>query len=324
MNYSLIRLSFDSAVHFGPSQSAQSLSTSEDHIAADTLFSALCHTALQLDGPEGLERLCTWVREDSFLLSDTMPWQGEEYYLPKPFVLSDRTREIPASQAKAMKKLPWIPVSGFAEFSESIRGGEPFDPEKYSTSFGFRVSAARAQIWDGDDAEPYRIGMYQFAENSGLYFLAGTRTQEQKEVLRSLVDALGWSGIGGKISTGCGRFHVDCWTDLNTDDDAQSQWLYNALGNQGDQGLLLTSSLPREEELEKALDGASYQVLRRGGFVGSNTYSETPMKKQTQYFLQAGSTIVNRYTGDLYPVGSFGSHPVYRYGKPLFLGVKLT
>ena len=44
MNYSLIRLRFDGLAHFGTSDSALSLFTSEDHFYADTLFSALCHT----------------------------------------------------------------------------------------------------------------------------------------------------------------------------------------------------------------------------------------------------------------------------------------
>ena len=41
MNYSLIRLRFDGLAHFGTSDSALSLFTSEDHFYADTLFSAL-------------------------------------------------------------------------------------------------------------------------------------------------------------------------------------------------------------------------------------------------------------------------------------------
>ena len=40
MNYSLIRLRFDGLAHFGTSDSALSLFTSEDHFYADTLFSA--------------------------------------------------------------------------------------------------------------------------------------------------------------------------------------------------------------------------------------------------------------------------------------------
>ena len=54
MNYSLIRLRFDGLAHFGTSDSALSLFTSEDHFYADTLFSALCHTALSLHGIDGL------------------------------------------------------------------------------------------------------------------------------------------------------------------------------------------------------------------------------------------------------------------------------
>ena len=57
MNYSLIRLRFDGLAHFGTSDSALSLFTSEDHFYADTLFSALCHTALSLHGIDGLHSL---------------------------------------------------------------------------------------------------------------------------------------------------------------------------------------------------------------------------------------------------------------------------
>ena len=78
-----------------------------------------------------------------------------------------------------------------------------------------------------------------------------------------------------------------------------------------------------EEELEQALEGATYQLVRRGGFVASDTYAETPQKKKTQYFFRSGSVFGHRFTGDLYSVGGFGEHPVYRYAKPMFLGVDL-
>ena len=75
--------------------------------------------------------------------------------------------------------------------------------------------------------------------------------------------------------------------------------------------------------MDNALDGASYQLTRRGGFVASNTYAQTPRKKQTQYFLSAGSVLRNRYCGELFWIGAQGNHPVLRYSKPMFLGVKL-
>lgn len=323
MNYFLIKLSFDTAVHFGMSDTAQSLASSEDHLHADTMFSALCHTALQLYGEEGIEQLISWTREGKFLLSDTMPWREGAYYLPKPFILSDTRKELPTSQAKAMKKLPWIPVCSFREFSESVHGGEPYDPGKYGASFGFQVETTRIAVFDGADALPYQVGLFQFAENCGLYLIVGLETKQQETMLHGLVRTLGMGGIGGKISTGCGKFHVEETVLLNACADEQSTWLYRALTKKSGRYLLLSTSLPRAEELDSVLEGATYQLVRRSGFVASDTYAERPVKKKTQYFLQAGSVVQNRFEGDLYAVGSRGAHPVYRYGKPLFLGVDL-
>ena len=50
---------------------------------------------------------------------------------------------------------------------------------------------------------------------------------------------------------------------------------------------------------------------------------ETPVKKQTQYFLTAGSVLQHTYQGELCDVGIGVPHPVYRYSKPLFMGVTL-
>lgn len=320
MNYFLIRLTFDTAVHFGPSDTAQSLSVSEDHLYADTVFSALCHTALVLDGEKGVTQLCDWVREGQLLLSDTMPWRGEDCFLPKPFVLSQSKRELPTTHQKAMKKLAWIPVRSFAAFSDSVHGGVPFDPSAQGGAFGFAVEQMRAAVSEGADAVPYRVGLYQFEENCGLYLLAATAEEEQGEILQRLFHALGMSGIGGKVSSGSGKFHLEEMTLLNTFYDDQTRWFYTALTARTERSLLLSASFPREEELETALEDAAYQVIRRGGFAASDG-GRNPLKKKTQYFFRAGSMFSNRFEGDLYTVGRVDGHPVYRYGKPLFLGV---
>lgn len=323
MNYFLIKLAFDTAVHFGPSDTAQSLSVSEDHFYADTVFSALCHTAFQLSGEKALEQLCDWVRKGELFISDSMPWREKDYFLPKPFILSKNRKELPASLQKAMKKLAWIPVRSFPAFSESVHGGTPFDPSQSAATFGFPEEVTRAAVSDGVDAVPYRVGLYQFEENCGLFTIAAVRTEEQERVLLSLFQALGMSGIGGKVSSGCGKFHLEDVILLNRCDDDQTEWFYHALSEKTGRNLLLSASLPREEELESVLKDAAFQVVRRGGFVASDTYAKTPMKKKTQFFFRAGSIFSRRFEGDLYSVGSFGSHPVYRYAKPLFLGVDL-
>ena len=323
MNYFLIKLQFDTNVHIGPSDTAQSLSVSEDHFCADTLFSALCHTALQGFGPNALEQLCDWVRTGDLLLSDSMPWQGEECFLPKPILPSESRKELPASIKKTMKKLAWIPVRQFPAFIESVRGGAPFIPCDREDSFGMQTEVTRAAVRFGRDTLPYRVGLYQFAENSGLYVIVTMKTTEQETVLLSLFDMLGMGGIGGKTSSGCGRFHVEDTVLLNEFFDDQTEWFYHALSEKKGKNLLLSASLPHEEELETSLEGATFQLIRRGGFVASDTYAQTPMKKKTQFFFRAGSVFPRRFEGDLYMVGNAGSHPVYRYAKPLFLGVDL-
>lgn len=75
MDYYLYKLKFDGAVHFGLSESALSLYTTADHFRADTLFSALCHTALSLWGEEGVQTLVRQAEAGELLLSDSMPWR---------------------------------------------------------------------------------------------------------------------------------------------------------------------------------------------------------------------------------------------------------
>lgn len=107
MNYSLIRLRFDGLAHFGTSDSALSLFTSEDHFYADTLFSALCHTALSLHGIDGLQSLLQQAADGSLLLSDSMPWHRTAHgvittcpSLAGLFLVSRRNRTCRRAAAK--------------------------------------------------------------------------------------------------------------------------------------------------------------------------------------------------------------------------------
>ena len=324
MNYYLYKLKFDTAVHFGPASSAQSLYSSEDHFCADTLFSALCHTALALHGQDGLEQLCRSAKEGQLLLSDGMPWQGETFYLPKPFASAKADREVPAAKRKAVKNLRWIPVNDFSAFSDSIRGGDIYDAEKAHAEFGMSTSVAKVKITQGEDSLPYQVGLYHFMENAGLWFLAGCETQQLADLLQILVEGLSHSGIGGKTSAGYGKFHVEDLIFLNEPFDEVTEWLFAALRNSGTaRQMLLSTSLPSEEELEALLPESEYILTRRAGFVQSSTYAPENRKKDSQMFLSAGSVLPGRFKARLYEVGEAGKHPVYRLSAPLFLGVEL-
>lgn len=321
MNYFLFRLGFKSPVHFGPSDSALSAYTSEDHFRGDTLFSALCHTALELQGPEGVDKLIAQVKNGDLLLSDSMPWADDILYIPKPCFHSEKRQEISSIQRKAMKKLSWIPIPSFASFADSLRGGAPYDALDAKTSFGTDFERTQAKVTDGKDTEPYQVGGYHFRENCGLWFLAACSTDAQAQQLCKLVTCLGLSGIGGKTSSGYGRFEVLEFGALSDIQEPQRRWLHQSLSQeQAEHYLLLTSSLPTQEELEEVVENAYFQVVRRGGFVQSEAYNS---KKQTQYFLAAGAVTQQRFHGALYSVGGEGSHPVYRYSLPIMMGVSL-
>ena len=95
MNCCLYQLRFNTAVHFGGSDSALSLYSSEANFRADTLFSALCHTALQVSGPDGVEKLIGLVRQGALLLSDACHGAEKRSISPSPAMPQGKHRNFP-------------------------------------------------------------------------------------------------------------------------------------------------------------------------------------------------------------------------------------
>ena len=207
MSCFLFNLRFTAPVHFGLSDAALSLYASEETFCADTLFSALCHTALRAEGTAGVERLCSAVQKGELKLSDAMPYRGETLYLPKPFFHAASSETLPAAQRKAVKKLRWLPVSAFSAFSDSVHGGKPFAPEE-TESFGVHEDQAKAAVTGNADAEPYQVGAFRFREGCGLWFMLCC-PERDGDYYETLLRLLGMSGIGGKISAGYGSFALD-------------------------------------------------------------------------------------------------------------------
>jgi len=324
MNYYLYKISFDTAVHFGGASSALSLYRSEDHFCADTLFSALCHTALSLSGQDGLDRLCQEARDGRLLLSDSMPWMDDTFYLPKPTVSAKGEQEVSADRRKAVKKLKWIPTDEFAAFADSVRGGQAYDAERARADFGISTSTAKVKIIQGEDSTPYQVGLYRFRQSAGLWFLAGCETEKLGDELSRLIDGLSYGGIGGKTGAGYGKFHVEDSIFLNEPFDEITEWLFASLNDEtAERQLLLSTSLPSDGELAELLPDAEYMLTRRAGFIQSADYAPESRRKVTQLFLSAGSVLPRRFQARLYEVGEAGKHPVYRLSAPLFLGVTL-
>lgn len=327
MNYYLYRLEFSSPVHFGESDSSHSLGTSSMTFCADTLFSALCCTLKQSGREDGIERFAGAAREGRLLFSDAFPYNGDELYIPRPIAspppVSTET-PVTSTRRKAMKKLQYIPLSMWGQYLGFLYGGGSFDAEAAKADFGVSGVTEKVSLNAvpfGEDSEPYSVGTFSFSGGCGLYGIIGYEDRDELAFCLDLLRLLGLGGIGGKRSSGYGKFNIsDDSAYLDSPATEQAKLLAEMLYGDAGSWMLISAALPRDDELEQVLPGASCKLIRRGGFSYTTHYS-TPQKKSTQYFICSGSVFSVRFSGDIYNV-SDGPHPVLRYGKPMFLGVK--
>ncbi|HEX2937431.1 MAG TPA: type III-A CRISPR-associated RAMP protein Csm4 [Ruminiclostridium sp.] len=327
MQHYLYKLNFTTPLHCGIDE-GRGLADSRFTVHSDTIFSALCIQALHKGGENLLERLVYTFKNDKALLSDALPYRNENLFLPKPIVLRDieHTDADPKSR-KIFKKLAYIPVSMLYEFlSESkVFYENKIEVLKLMEDYCFEDRRQCVSINEGVDPEPYIVGSVIFNDGCGLYIIMSCEEEETKELFEILLRQLGLSGLGGRISTGYGKFEADDPILLNENLTAEYKELYHLLNNKNADTLItINTSMPANEEMEKAISGAAYTLCRRGGFfqpsITGNTY-KTLQKRRTVFAFSPGSSFKNKFFGDVYNLSFGGGHPVYRYLKPMFLGV---
>jgi CRISPR-associated protein Csm4 len=310
MNYKAFRLSFPNGVHLGDG----SLEDGGINLRADTLFSALCIEALKSGGEAAIERLVSLARGGGLTLSDAFPFIDGEYYMPKPF-FSVKAERKESDAKKIFKRLTHIPLDNVRDY---ISGEFSADAAREFTeklaNMGRYEIFDRVSLRSGDDPLPYHVGVYKFRENAGLYVIAGG-DNDALALFKDLLSFVSAAGIGGKRSSGLGRFTFE-EADL-------PDGVFERLTGGYPAYITLSVSLPKENEIERILESASYSLVRRGGYVFSDTYSDEQVRKNDLYVLSGGSVVKSRFDGDVYDVSNKGAHPVYRYAKPLFYGVEV-
>ena len=321
MNYCIYKLEFLAPLHTGHGDGAVSLTNAAMTLRADTVFSAVCNEAGRLFGSDTVNRVIGLCSEGRLLFSDTFPYCGDVLYIPKPIFRLDDGVEFDVENRKSIKSVEWLPASekSLDLFYKYIHSGKMFDTEGFCKSFARSVIHTKASLRnDTENAMPYRVAMYEFFDECGLYGIFGYEDESDGDLIKRIFSAMSYSGIGGFVSSGCGRFSFVTVSEKN----ACAKFIMDRLAAASDKYMLLTSSLPREDELESALGGSYYSVIRRGGFSFS-AQAAASVKKKTQYFLASGSVLCSRFAGDVYKVGENGKHSVYRYSKPMFMEVKL-
>ena len=288
MKYKVFRLHFPAGVHLGKGRLDDTAYT----FKADTLFSALCIEAVK-DSKERLLMLVEYAKQGKLIISDGLPYIGNEYYIPKP-VCNINMKEIEeasdSSVKKLYKKIEYIPIKNIEEYMNgdfSSKIVQKFD------NFGKKYVKVSAFVNGEDDTVPYRVGQYYYNENNGLYVIAGAENKDILDEFEKLLKSTGLSGIGGERSSGLGRFEVDHANEADISE------LIVGLNKESEEYITLSVSLPKDNELENVLKDAEYRIIKRSGFVASysSNKNDRDTRKRDLYVLEAGACVHQRYEG---------------------------
>lgn len=325
MEYKIYKLRFKTGVHFGNGL----LNDSINIVKADTLFSALYLEALNIGKNDELYEM---VNDNRLYISDAMPYVNEDIFLvPKPIIQvktekkqNDINLENNSVIKKRVKNMKFLPITNLDDFLN----GEIEKIDDTILKIGFFEGMTKARVRNLDekgipvDTLPYHIGVYNFDENVGLYIIIAYENDEVQKLIEQLLANLSHTGIGGKMTSGLGKFDIEI-KELTLEFKDKLYTKKHISDKIFKKYMSLSTSLPKDDELEEALENSSYLMEKRSGFIYSTSYSDEFRRKKDMYVFSSGSCFENIFDGDVYDVSEGqGKHKVYRYAKPLFLGVE--
>lgn len=339
MIYYVFTLKFLAPVHFGDTASGGNLDRMSLSCSADTLFAALCNEAAASDA-DLLPKLIQKVSDGQVKFSSLFPYyrtkDGEEdlyMYLPKPLLQMDVKEQTSksfsemkqlATKLKKQKKTSYIRACQMQEWLHNSSQGIALDYEV--PEFAVPFVSGKVNLREAEPL-PYYVGSYLFAENTGLYFICGVEDEDDIAWLCDLLVQLGMSGIGGKRSSGYGKFTIDLEEEkwelyedggIYEDDSAIALMLYDETSIKQ---MCLAPVCPLASEIEIVKNG-TYKLLKRGGFISSPDMVEN-IKRDSVYMLAEGSCFNKRLQGQLLEQSiNCLEHKLYRDGVGMFVGLK--
>ena len=307
MKYKLFKLQFSTAVHFG----AGGLTTTSDTLMADTVFSALCTEAAKAGTDPS--SFIDAVRDGRLRISDALPFIGDRFYVPKPLAEITSDKEGDSSIKKALKRLPFIPVDCLEEYMNGMLNIIE-EADIFQKCLGQEYLVEKAAVETGEETRPYAVDLYRYYKGSGLYICLGYEKDDDYYLFSDLLEILSYAGIGGKISSGYGRFTAVPIVP-------SKEFAKRLEGKNWKQYLSLSVCLPGREELDGVMQDANIRLCKRSGWVSPGLGTEQLRKRKDIYMFTSGSVFKNPFSGCLFDLSDGGSHPVLRYGYPMFMGV---
>lgn len=303
----IYKLEFSSAVHFGKNK----LSNSLEIIHSDTLFSALAIEWINIYGK--IDDFINAAENENFRISSAMPYKDDIFYIKKPIMNIEIDENY--LDFKRIKKIKYVPIKEVNRYTDFIKNASEMDFEVPKFTQEYTMQKVNLMT---EKSEPYNIEVRKFNDNCGLYFIAQFENEEFIQKFEEVLYSLSLTGIGGKVSSGLGKFTFNKIEDKEINSLLDKKSVYNISLS------LLSPSLLEIQNLSS--QNLAYNLITRGGFVNSSTYRNEmgAVKRKRISMFEEGSCFNSKIKGNIVDVSDENAnHPVYRYGIGMYIGVDI-
>lgn len=303
------------------------------------------------DGHILISDLLPWKDEELFLPKPLYVFnQNIDNYSKEKGVKAEENIQKQLLDRKKIKKINYIPVTYFDKYIEHLKNCEPIDFDCITniSDIAKCVTNVKVKVDFEEKSLPYIVNAYKFKNsgtyqkskcNSGLFFVVRTSEDKYIDILEQTIQSLGETGIGGKKSSGFGHFSMyEDIIEIGKGDDMGVYESDRILGNMIDMVEEINEKHMKTDEIIYMLisvmipcsndfgifepEKCFYHLINRTGYVFSEVYNDFFVKKKPLMAFAAGSCFNVPLKGELVDVSASGVHPVYRYGKGLYVGVK--
>jgi len=340
MRFEAIKLEFTSPLHIG--RGWGDLDRSEPILHSDSLKSAIYFSLIQLF-PEWKSEEKALEFFNGFVISSCFPYYNNEFFLPKLPIRNFIISGIDDYKiAKVAKKIEYLSLDVFKNYLNSKEiinidkkqlsenGKYVFANNNAPINFIRSQTQQRITIKNTGKSIPFFVDRLFFMKNSGLYFLADFKKNDQlKFLVFKALKFLGTIGIGTDKTVGNGFFEFDENRHvqeilIETKNTYTNDYAYASLG----------LFIPTEEEFKRInFDKSFWNIKERGGYIAGSEYIKfRHLLKKSIYMFTEGSiffteTLKENLEGKLVNLkpdwNDNDMHNVYRCGKSIFIKVNL-
>lgn len=346
MKYYIYTLKFSTPVRFG--DIGGDLTNSLFTCSADTFFSALC-SEVNMCFNGYLKDFIDKFKNGDIILSSLFPYylipetdeQDDDLhlYLPKPLLHNEENYKNikPFSEMKnivqASKETNNTAFIRASEIKSYLKAKKARIAYNYKNpKFAEKLTMTKVNCRQTTSL-PYVVSSYKFADNAGLYFIVGFNNEDDNMLFQEIVTSLGYSGIGGKRSSGYGKYElakepyeIQELYAYYTDETSLAKMLTN---NTSKFQMCIAPVIPIAKDIDfisnndKKDKMYSYQLVKRTGFIYSQNIN-TAIKHNTIYLIAEGSCFARKLIGTMpsYQHSAL-THEIYRNGMGMFVGLTL-